>query len=138
LANNGEAPNHLRVKKDAPKHEIDKNNQRPAIEKQGVHIARTENEETIKRNSQENLSHQALHNECANTVNITVKKITKRASKAEDRNFIFKTLRIVRLEMTILGHIYSKQLALVSHIYHQLRNYNGMPSIPRNAYPLPS
>ena len=58
LVNNGEAPGHLRVKRDTTNHEI--NN--PSIEKAGVHIARSENEEAIKKNSHENLSHHALHN----------------------------------------------------------------------------
>jgi hypothetical protein len=62
LVNNGEAPSHLRVKKDSPNNEINKNNQHPPTEKPGVHIVRTENEETLKKNSHENLSHQALHN----------------------------------------------------------------------------
>jgi len=62
LVNNGEAQGHLRVKKDSPNHEINKNNQHQSTEKPGVHIARSESDETIKKNSHENLSHQALHN----------------------------------------------------------------------------
>ena len=54
LVNNGEAPSHLRVKKDAPDHEINKNNQHPSTEKPGAHIPRSENDETLKKNSHEN------------------------------------------------------------------------------------
>jgi hypothetical protein len=62
LVNNGEAHGHLRVKKDSPSHEKNINNQHPSTEKPGVHIPRSENDETIKKNSHENLPNQALHN----------------------------------------------------------------------------
>ena len=51
FVNNGEAHGHLRVKKDSPSHEKNKNNQHPSTEKPGVHIPRSENDETIKKNS---------------------------------------------------------------------------------------